>query len=228
MIEQTAILYFTRNPSAELKSKNFCSTNAVLNKAVSNHLHKTTLTLLKQCGLPYFVIDENLQKGLTFGEKLANAFCDVYDAGFEHIIAVGNDCPQLNKKSIISAANELKNLKSVLGPTHDGGAYLIGISKNNFKKQAFIQLQWQTKNTYQQLFNLLIEAGADVFEDVILNDIDKEQDLFKLKDTSSPFKKIINNIIQLSLKYNSIYKIKSVNYAYSKSNILRGPPAFNI
>jgi len=69
------------------------------------------------------------QRGDTFGQRLANAMCDVSD-GHNHVVALGTDCPHMPTDVLTEAWNCLANSTTdvVLGPASDGGYYLIGWS----------------------------------------------------------------------------------------------------
>ncbi|CAN0575163.1 unnamed protein product, partial [Ectocarpus sp. 12 AP-2014] len=58
-------------------------------------LTKETLRKVKRTKQPYFHISEKEQTGNSFGERFTNAIQTVFDKGYEHIITVGNDTPQL-------------------------------------------------------------------------------------------------------------------------------------
>ncbi len=226
MRQQTAIIYFTRSIEAELSQKNFCEINASLNKKIVHELYNTTLKKIRQTGLPYFIIDENKQKGGYFGEKLANAFEEVYQLGFDNVI--GNDSPGLSAKIILTANAALKNKKSVLGPSKDGGAYLIGIAKENFNKEKFIQVNWQTAVTYSQLYQLLQIASAKIYECIFLTDVDNNLDLVKVQNPEKWLQLIIDHIRRLTLQ--AIIPDNSFGALTKaiKILVLRGPPTIAV
>ena len=62
-----------------------------------------------------------------------------------------------------------------MGPSFDGGVYLIGINVTNFNPQEFIELAWQTEK--------LQESWSKTQTDIIwlntLCDIDKATDLWE-------------------------------------------------
>ncbi|MDG2263390.1 MAG: TIGR04282 family arsenosugar biosynthesis glycosyltransferase [Actinomycetota bacterium] len=69
------------------------------------------------------------QRGETFGERLANAMCDITGPD-NQVVALGTDCPHMPVKVLTTAWDRLAagRCDVVLGPAADGGYYLIGWS----------------------------------------------------------------------------------------------------
>ncbi len=111
------------------------------------HTHRVAVT----SGLPILVISECHQHGSTFGERLADAFQQIFDRGFERVIAIGNDCPTLTAADLRVAAQKLDTANAVFGPAADGGAYLVGLRRDAFEPEAFAALDWQTDRTLADL-----------------------------------------------------------------------------
>lgn len=155
--ENIAILFFSRTVSSERavkpvfnsKNKNECFHKALKEKSLAE-AHKTTF--------PIFHFTERNQKGKTFGEKLANAFQTVFDEGFEKVISIGSDCPDLKVANIEKAATLLEDSNLVLGPDRRGGTYLIALSKKVFKKEVFGSLAWQSP---QLLASFISQANSE-------------------------------------------------------------------
>ncbi len=66
------------------------------------------------------------QRGGSFGERLENAFADALARGYEEIVAVPGDVPQLGAALLARAFDLLARHRTVLGPSPDGGVYLLG------------------------------------------------------------------------------------------------------
>ena len=94
-------------------------------EALSRHTQNT----VKKTQLSYFHFTEKNQKGSSFGERFTNAIQSVYDIGFEQIITIGNDSPHLQASQILETARTISKNKAVLGPSKDGGFYLMGLHK---------------------------------------------------------------------------------------------------
>ncbi len=67
------------------------------------------------------------QAGGAIGERLANAFARHYADGAKRAIIVGTDCPGVERRHVIEAFTALESRGIVLGPTHGGRVYLIGL-----------------------------------------------------------------------------------------------------
>lgn len=72
---------------------------------------------------------QHAQRGDRLGERLLNAFVESFAAGHEAAVVIGTDHPTL-PPAFVSHAFELlaEPLSVVLGPTADGGYYLLGIN----------------------------------------------------------------------------------------------------
>jgi glycosyltransferase A (GT-A) superfamily protein (DUF2064 family) len=66
------------------------------------------------------------QRGADFGEKLRNAFHAVRALGYDEIVVVAGDVPGLGAEQLAQAFAALRRACAVLGPSPDGGVYLIG------------------------------------------------------------------------------------------------------
>ncbi|MCC9166820.1 TIGR04282 family arsenosugar biosynthesis glycosyltransferase [Pontibacter harenae] len=148
-----AILLFTNTATQEAVEKNFVpgSGGGDANYLIAHTLLCYTLDMLQEVGLPLIVCTSEEQQGYTFGEKLSNAFHDVFEQGYQRVICVGSDCPTLQAKDLLNAAEQLLKHNMVVGPTKDGGAYLIGMHIDCFNPEAFSMLNWQTSEVLNEL-----------------------------------------------------------------------------
>jgi hypothetical protein len=153
LIRNTAIIFFSRSAKAELKHKTFCGSNAFVNRSVAGALYSRSLQEVKRAGLPWFVFDEHNQAGRSFGERLSNAFSEVFAMGFTAAIAVGSDSPGLEASHIQQAAILLEGNAMVAGPTQAGGSYLLGLQQQDFQPTTFAALPWQSPKLMQELLH---------------------------------------------------------------------------
>ncbi|MDK1031211.1 MAG: DUF2064 domain-containing protein [Planctomycetia bacterium] len=68
------------------------------------------------------------QQGPTFGHALAGFFDQGFRCGYRRIVAMVTDCPTVPPEFVVSAFDRLMVVDTVLGPTMDGGVFLIGMS----------------------------------------------------------------------------------------------------
>ncbi len=150
--QNTAILIFIRSNKEEAQIKNFeYQLNFQSNHRVVALLNQHTKKIARQSGLPTFIITSTQQKGNSFGERLANAFQAIYQKGYDSVIAIGNDCLYLTPTFLKETATQLSIKKVVLGPTIDGGVYIIGLHKCQFQKTTFQNFAWQKQQLFTQL-----------------------------------------------------------------------------
>ena len=185
-LNNTAILVFANSAKAEMQIKPIRKGAVLFDK-----LTQETLQKVKKTGLPYFHISEQEQKGKTFGERFTKAIQTVFENGFENIITIGNDTPQLKTAHLLQASNALQTGKTVLGPSVDGGFYLMGIHKSNFDQETFKRLPWQRFSLFHRISSLLKKSGHLLFQLPVLNDIDTIKDLKRL----ASFKKSISTTV---------------------------------
>lgn len=111
------------------------------------------------------------QRGGSFAERLENAFADARALGYEAIVAVPTDVPRLGRRQIALAFLRLEGASAVLGPSPDGGAYLIGCRSD--PGAFFSGVRWQTPRTFA---DLAANAGSLAVLDP-LEDLDRWADL---------------------------------------------------
>ena len=170
--ENIAILLFSRSAKRESHSKRWTN-DPKINLQIAEHLISNTYDQLKTAPFPIFQIDEKLQSGNSFGERLANAFRIVFQKGFSYVIAVGNDCPIL-QVDWHEISMQLIHQKIVLGPDKRGGTYLIGLSEDSDFESKLLQISWKSRSVFHQLkrqftdYHLLVsKTDINTFQDVI-------------------------------------------------------------
>lgn len=153
---QTAILFFTRSNTKQL------GVTARSSQMVHRSMQRHTAQLLAQSGLPVIRWDELRQQGPRFAERLCHALASLFADGWQHLIVVGDDCPQLTLHDLHTAAAALHHGSQVIGPDQDGGAYLIGLSAHHFNAATFAGLPWQTDALLVALENWMSVATSAV------------------------------------------------------------------
>ena len=147
------------------------------NAAVAAQLIARATTVARQAGADFLCIEAAQQVGRTFGERLTAAMAHTFGLGYEQLIVIGNDCPQLSSGQLRHALQLLTSADAVLGPATDGGVYLLGIRRAFFDAQALRGLPWQTGKLGQALARRLEEASARLHILRPLADVDTAQDL---------------------------------------------------
>lgn len=173
-----ALVLFARTAAEEAAHKKLLPASlASRQEPVFEAFTNSSLALLAATGLPYFLISSAQQQGETFGERLYRALDQTFAQGFDQVVVVGNDCPQLSVQDLQQAAGLLHQHGSVLGPCRNGGVYLLGLNKTVFEKLGgFGQIAWQTPVVYQQLRDCLQQQGASVASLAAYADVNTRQD----------------------------------------------------
>ncbi len=218
----TAILIFALTSQEELKRKKIINGGDLFN-ALSQH----SLKIVEKTGLPYFHYTEKEQEGDSFGERFTNAIASVFHKGYKQIITIGNDSPQLKTHHLLKTARVLTKNKVVLGPSADGGFYLMGVHRENFNVKRFKNLPWQTSSLGHQLKKEFSIAQYDLVLLDRLFDIDARQDLYSLSkflpQLSYPISRIIRNLIETTASFFKIMFFIEGRFQ-SKSYHNRGSP----
>jgi hypothetical protein len=115
------------------------------------------------------------QRGRLFGERFANAFSDVFALGYDQVLAVGGDVPSLSASELAAAFEALGDGKVALGPSPDGGVYLIGVSGD--PRGLLGEVRWRTAHVLEDLLFAIEERGKDVALLRELADVDRRSDL---------------------------------------------------
>lgn len=90
------------------------------------------------------------QRGEGFGERLYFATGDLFKCGFESVCLIDSDSPTVSAVSFSRAVVELMKPgdRVVLGPSEDGGYYLIGLK--NPHRELFERIDWSTERVLDQ------------------------------------------------------------------------------
>jgi len=117
------------------------------------------------------------QKGCDLGDKMKNAFVCTFGEGFSKVVIIGSDIPDLSEEFLRQAFAQLDSFDAVIGPSSDGGYYLIGFSSNSFLAEAFDDVAWSTSAVFDQTLSKLKSNGLTVHILPEWHDIDTRADL---------------------------------------------------
>jgi 2-phospho-L-lactate guanylyltransferase (CobY/MobA/RfbA family) len=117
------------------------------------------------------------QRGRGFGERLRNAFEDAREAGYAEIVAVPGDVPGISAAHLDAAFRALETRHTVLGPSPDGGVWLIGLRPGTAALSDFFgSVPWLTAGVFPALVRQ--SPGAAVLDALL--DVDRPSDLAAL------------------------------------------------
>jgi uncharacterized protein len=122
------------------------------------------------------------QRGERFGERLLLATEDLFKVGFNSVCLINSDSPTVPATAFAEAAIELANPgdRIVLGPSEDGGYYLIGFKK--LHRRVFEEIDWSTERVFAQTKERAAELRVPVHALERGLDVDDRATLAKLCD----------------------------------------------
>lgn len=192
--QKEVLLIFVKNPEkGHVKTR--------LAKSVGHHraleVYKRLLEITKQVTLPLYCekqvwyskeipesdlwedeqYEKRAQQGENLGERMQNAFRDAFESGFKKVVIVGSDCADLTHHILKDAFAALDKHEAVIGPSEDGGYYLLGMAK--FFPELFEEKSWSTDSVYRDTLTQMEKNSISCLRLPELNDIDTESDLKK-------------------------------------------------
>ncbi len=120
------------------------------------------------------------QKGTDLGERLTSTTQWAAAQGYTKILLVGSDSPTLPISYISEAFTQLDSRDIAIGPSTDGGYYLIGFSTLNIKTTVpfvFEDIAWSTADVFRQTLARIRSVKATVGLLPPWYDIDTAEDL---------------------------------------------------
>lgn len=118
---------------------------------------------------------KSLQKGDDLGVRMYNAIDAASDDGYEKICLIGSDLMDLSDEIILKAFNLLDDYDIVLGPSFDGGYYLIGMKSP--VKELFLNKKWSTGSVLAEAIHEIKQMKMTYDFLPTLNDIDEIEDI---------------------------------------------------
>lgn len=222
MNNKTAILIFANSGQQEAFAKPFKSSQRLFDE-LNNH----TLKTVKATGLSYFHLSDKEQIGNCFAERFTNAIQSIYAKGFDTVISVGNDTPHLKSSQILQAVDQLKSKDIVLGPSLDGGFYLMGLKKSLFNADTFLKLPWQTERLAQSIYRLIEANNIKLFKLNVLSDLDTVSDIKFILDSniyiSSRLKTILLSVLSRTDTNHGFYRFHPTSF-FQNSYFNKGSP----
>ena len=145
---QSVMTHHTISVAKSLHNKNLID----ISLAISGLGEKNCRKWSKELGIKKF----NLQGKGCLGEKMKRQiiinkkFCT--QNKIKNIIFIGTDLPDLCHLDLLNTIRELQQNDLILGPSNDGGYWLIGLSEKIISKHLhlpFINIKWSKENVLQ-------------------------------------------------------------------------------
>lgn len=121
-----------------------------------------------------------VQRGEAFGERLAAATEDLLALGFDSLCLIDSDSPTLPETAFAQAVDflALPEDSVVLGPSDDGGYYLIGLKRAH--RRLFEAIDWSTERVFEQTIAAAREINLAVHLLPAWYDVDDRHTLSRL------------------------------------------------
>lgn len=119
------------------------------------------------------VFDKKVQHGPDLGKRMANAFLEGFENGFERIIIIGSDMYDLDQEALEQAFKAMEKDDFVIGPASDGGYYLLGMKK--YKEELFSNKQWGKETVLEDTLENLTDEKLTMLPE--RNDVDHYDDI---------------------------------------------------
>jgi len=144
------------------------------------------------------------QSGNDLGDRMHHFFHRRQQEGFRKTVLLGTDSPNIPLAYIEQAFDQLDNHQVVLGPTEDGGYWLVGIA--GIVPPIFSDIPWSTPQVWQATVEALHGAGISHHVLPTWYDVDEAADLRRLitdlranlqdeKSREAPLKKLLQALV---------------------------------
>ena len=195
--KQNALIIFARYPvSGKVKTRLACTLGKVIAlgfyKECSRHLFAEILGNQNEFFTPFLFCSEKdeldkmrdwagsgfeyyYQEGSDLGERMKNAFKKVFTLGVKKAVIIGTDVPDISKTVIADSFILLDTKDFVIGPSTDGGYYLLGLK--NLNCDLFTGINWSTETVLSKTINRIGENNLSLAKLEQLHDIDDERSL---------------------------------------------------
>lgn len=144
----TAVLLFALPASIQAARKGLTGTDVVQNQQLWTALDKLTAAKIKAAGLPLVRSAQlSLDYNQSFGDQLVTAVSATLARGYQRIIVISNDCPDLRVSDLQAASRAFADGTLPIGYDRRGGIFLLGLDQRfltTSHRGSFADLPWQT------------------------------------------------------------------------------------
>ena len=114
------------------------------------------------------------QSSGDLGKRMLTAFQRSFNKGAGRVLLIGTDIPGITSQLLEGAFEALNNHDLVLGPSTDGGYWLVGMNK---PQDIFSNMAWSRPDVLENTWARANEIGMKSFFLETLTDLDTEEDL---------------------------------------------------
>lgn len=121
------------------------------------------------------------QRGAGFGERLLTTAQDLFTCGFSSVCLIDSDSPTVPREAFATAVDVLQKPgdRIVLGPSHDGGYYLIGMKRAH--TEIFENITWSTSSVLAETVAAVRRIGVELVTLPLWYDVDDAATLALLR-----------------------------------------------
>ena len=121
------------------------------------------------------------QRGGDLGERLSYAFTHAFTIGYDRVAVIGTDCIGMDQTFIEETFAKLEEHDFVVGPSTDGGYYLLGASQNS--PWLFQRVPWSTDEVLEITLDKIDVRDLTVAQLEEKIDVDDLDALVRFKDS---------------------------------------------
>lgn len=119
------------------------------------------------------------QQGDSLGDRMAHAFRASFDLGYQQVLIVGSDSPDLPNSYLLEGLEALQKGNAIVGPSEDGGYYTLGFTPITFCSEVFQDMPWSTSQVYPLTLEKLKHNALSIQILPTWSDIDTLDDLWE-------------------------------------------------
>lgn len=118
-------------------------------------------------------------------ERQRDLFRGAAGRGEEKVVLIASDSPHIPVEVVAKAFDELDRRDLVLGPTFDGGYYLIGMRRQAVRRDVLRGIPMSTDDVLDHISTRAVRAGLSVGWTEATFDVDEAEDLELLRQVAS-------------------------------------------
>ncbi|MFK7972297.1 MAG: TIGR04282 family arsenosugar biosynthesis glycosyltransferase [Bacteroidia bacterium] len=119
-----------------------------------------------------------LQQGEDLGARMHFAMSKALEEGYEHVALIGSDLAEMDTLLLEDAFEKLEEYDTILGPSADGGFYLIGLKKA--MPRLFLSKSWSHDQVLEQAIEQIKKENCTLHLLPVCHDVDTQEDLVYL------------------------------------------------
>lgn len=117
------------------------------------------------------------QQGKDLGERMHAAFTQAFARGYDRVLLVGSDIPDLSAPILEQGFAALMEHDACLAPARDGGYYCIGFTRTGYCSDVFHNMVWSRANVFARTCRRLKRSGTSLHLLPMAHDVDTLHDL---------------------------------------------------